>query len=92
MKGDPNDLIDVAITVGQVAQVTNWCPLVEFVYPHRWKGSVDKPIMIERILSRLTYKERDLIDKCGVKRSKIHNVIDGVGIGLWSLGRLGKAK
>ena len=86
-KGDPNDLIDIAIFCGEAAYAFRAYE-VEFVLPHAWKGSVPKKVMTDRILNRLTAVERQIVEACGCPKSKIHNVLDAVGLGLWRLKRL----
>lgn len=83
-KGDPNDLVKVAIAGGAAAAALNG--EVEFVTPQRWKGGVPKKIHQPRIMNELTESERRFVVGCGPK-SLIHNVIDAVGIGLWAVGR-----
>ena len=82
-KGDPNDLIDVALVVGQImASFTD----VTLIKPRAWKGTVKKEVMTARIESKLTDAEKALIPRLSI--SLRHNVVDAIGIGLFSLGRL----
>lgn len=83
-KGDPNDLIDVAVTAGRVAGQFSQ---VEFVRPRIWKGNRPKDIDNNYTLSQLISKELTILNICGVQKSKRHNVVDAIGIGLWKLGR-----
>jgi len=79
-KVDPNDLIVLARRVGRIEERAGRpCTLV---FPRAWKGTVKKPIMTARILSRMTTAERGLLMKID------HNVIDAIGLGLWKVGRL----
>jgi hypothetical protein len=90
-KGDPNDLIQVALTVGALgAWIQMHSPAeVKLVRPHTWKGSVPKDIMGNRILSKLETREEKIVKLAGAGLgNKKHDVVDAVGIGLWSLGRL----
>lgn len=80
-KGDPNDLIDLAMVVGAWRHEH---PYTELVKPRQWKGQVPKAVMTKRILSKLTDAELAVL---GDLKSN-HNVVDAVGIGLWKLGRL----
>ena len=87
-KGDPNDLIQVALTVGALeAQIH--CPDILLVKPHQWKGSVPKDIMGKRIMGKLTEDERRVAEAgmAGLGAKK-HDVVDAIGIGLWGLSRL----
>jgi len=88
LKGDPNDLIDVAIAVGQVAEMAlaNGCT-VDSVLPRQWKGQRPKEVDNKVTLDHMFPHERHLLSRCGVIKSKRHNVLDAIGIGLWKLGR-----
>lgn len=84
-KGDPNDLIDVALTVGGLMrELGKHVTEIKLVLPHEWKGTVPKKIMQDRILDRLDAVERALV----VPVKGVSDVIDAVGLGLWQLGRL----
>lgn len=87
-KGPQQDLIDIAIMGGLVAgfAVSNM-PVITFVHPHAWKGSVEKDAMSRRILKRLDPDEVTIVDRLR-PASLVHNAVDAVGIGLWKLGRL----
>ena len=83
-RGDPNDLIGVALVAGAVAALF---PPVDFVLPHTWKGSAPKDVVSARTRAALTPDELKLV--AGVKK---HDVWDAVGLGLWSLNRLDKRR
>ena len=85
-KGDPNDLINLAVVVG--AFLERWSTRGrQHVYsPGRWKGQVPKLIMVERIQKRLRPDETASVDLPA--KSLAHNVWDAVGIGLYHLDRL----
>lgn len=84
-KGDQNDLIDLARTVGGLER---WCEgKINIIYPREWKGTVDADVMVKRIQERLSPEERKTAVLPSAK-SKHHNVWDAVGIGLHVLGRL----
>ncbi len=89
-KGDPNDLISVALTAGFVecALVFGGASEVQYVWPRKWKGGVKKNLHNARVLAQLEADELQALKQCGVFASKRHNVIDAIGIGLWRLGRL----
>jgi len=53
---------------------------VKLMGVNEWKGSVPKPIMEKRILAALTDAERTLLPK--LAKTRRHNMIDAVGIGL----------
>lgn len=83
-KGDANDLITLT---GVVGALTQWFHGTTFMYhPHSWKGTVPKKIMSNRILKRLSEVERSKIEKS--PESLIHNVYDGIGVGLHHIKRL----
>lgn len=86
-KGDPNDLIDVAVIAGiAVAVLSTFC-VPQLVRPHKWKGSRPKAVDNQRTLGLLDADELDVLKKSGASSSKQHNVLDAVGIGLWKEGR-----
>ena len=64
--------------------------------PRAWKGQVPKPIMLRRILQRLTDDELrtapHLISSLEAKSSIHHHAIDAVGVALHHLGRLRAAR
>jgi hypothetical protein len=86
-KGDPNDLIDVAVIAGIAAGVAAQFVEPQPVRPHKWKGNRPKALDNAYTLSLLSAEEKLVVDSCGALKSKLHNVIDAVGIGLWKLGR-----
>ncbi len=88
--GDQEDLLDLAIIVGAVIRGARSCvKSVLRVKPARWKGQVPKDVMVERIKSKLSPAELACVDLPTAKGLH-HNVWDGVGLGLYRLGRLGK--
>ena len=86
-KGDPNDLIALALAAGLIvgtllvehprAKVTEYLPAT-------WKGQVPKKIMVERIKKGLTEGEHKRVN-LPTAASLAHNVWDAVGIGLYHL-------
>ena len=54
--------------------------------PQAWKGQVPKEIMNQRVLGRLI--ESELSSLPAYPKSKMHNVLDAIGIGLKHLKRL----
>lgn len=87
-KGDPNDLIRVAVTVGRVQA---WIEhafrgvlgRVNLVKPHDWKGSRPKAVHCRSILAKLDPESLDRLEACGVAESLKHNVVDAIGLALW---------
>lgn len=88
-KGDPNDLIEVAIVAGKAAHALAMAGAtdIEFVKPRVWKGTRSKKICNKLTLDTLTSCERAAFDTIEVLASLRHNVIDAIGIGLWRLKR-----
>jgi hypothetical protein len=83
-KGDPNDLI---MLTGVVGGLVHWFSGMSFCYlPREWKGSVPKEIMNARVLKHLSDDEQSKIQK--TPKTLIHNVYDGIGVGMRHLGRL----
>jgi hypothetical protein len=87
-KGDPNDLITLAIIVGRVEERYERAAHVE-ITPHTWKHTLSKEHCARQILRTLTAPERATLRACleHVVEGKQHNVIDAVGIGLFYLTR-----
>lgn len=96
-KGDPNDLITLAIQVGRYTErfEAHGCT-VEHVLPHEWKGSVDPDVLCRRIVEALLPREREALFQVlaplarkpveeDLTAGRRHNVIDAVGLGKWSL-------
>jgi hypothetical protein len=84
-----NDLMQLQRCNGQWEQAVaraNALAQIHAPYPVQWKGSVDKEVHNDRVLKRLTPAEREVIPK--LPKSKLHNVIDAIGLGLWALGRM----
>lgn len=88
-KGDPNDLIDVACVGSALGAYYKDCGL-ETVFPMEWKGQTPKEIMNERCRLALSDDERKRIDECSAHLR--HNVMDGIGIGLYKLSRVNRRK
>jgi hypothetical protein len=99
-KGDPNDLITLAIQVGRYSErfLARGCA-VEEILPHTWKGTVDPDILCRRVWASLTAAEQALLGQvleplartrfsaATLTDGKRHNVIDAVGLAKWSLKR-----
>lgn len=86
---DPDDLIQLAGVGGAVGAVLRPKEAYGY-YPRQWKGQVPKEVMVARIEGRLTPEEVKAIQP--VAASLRHNVLDGVGLGLHHLGRLGRTR
>jgi hypothetical protein len=83
-KGNPNDLISLACIVGGLASVI-YAPEKKAYLPRIWKGQVPKEIHNTRVLAKLTDAERVVMPD--LPASKLHNVIDAVGLGLYEVER-----
>jgi hypothetical protein len=89
-KGDPNDLITLAIGVGRMQErLESKGVTVELVLPATWKGQIPKEVHHRRILEVLTATERTRLSASlsGIAPSIRHNLLDAVGLGLWFLRR-----
>jgi hypothetical protein len=86
-KGDPNDLIKVAIQVGIfIAACGPFCK-VEEVTPHAWKGNRPKDIDTDYTKSLLDINELRALVNNNIKKFEMHHVLDAVGVGLCFLKR-----
>jgi hypothetical protein len=86
-KGDPNDLITVAIMAGLAVAVLAPFTEAQLVRPHAWKGNRPKAVDNQQTLRLLNDMELRMVAASGASKSKLHNVLDAVGLGLWKLGR-----
>lgn len=84
-RGDPNDLVDVAIMCGRLAEMLRQSKVIDFVFPRTWKGQVPKSIHQTRIKLKMTAQELKLLP---TRKDDLKDVLDAIGIGLWKLGRL----
>jgi len=83
LKGDPNDLIMVAIVAGHCAQaIVRYVPraTVHYLWPAQWKGQLPKKVSVERTIKLLTSEEHERVRL--PTASLQHNVWDAAGIGL----------
>lgn len=89
-KGDPNDLVDLALFIGVITKGLPHHALLT-VEPRAWKGTIKKPRHLEayKVHSRLM-TSLDALELAhyvhGLQRcppSLRHNVADAVGIGVW---------
>lgn len=93
-KGDPNNIVTLAIQVGRYAQ---WFESrgahIAMCIPHDWKGNLPKDIHHARVWGELSPAQRDVVNRCGqvVPPSKLHNLMDALALGrvafqrkLWS--------
>ena len=83
---DAHSLLAVSRVVGAVAFHVP-AKKIELVRPAVWKGQVPKEICNRRTFSRLTPREKILIELANCPESLKHNLLDAVGIGLWAIKR-----
>lgn len=83
-KGDQSDLIEVAGVAGALSSVLAADRHYGYL-PRQWKGQVPKEIHNARVLSKLSGSETANIQPCAA--SLRHNVLDGIGLGLFHLKR-----
>ncbi|KKN75945.1 hypothetical protein LCGC14_0375020 [marine sediment metagenome] len=96
-KGDPNDLIDLAIVVGGIVANTRPTVIVRTITPNEWKGQVPKDVTDARMRRILTKRgEQDALENPvvlgkpkGAPEGLLHNMMDGIAIGLAHLQREG---
>jgi hypothetical protein len=86
LKGNPNDLVTLALMAGATCAILGRQTQVTEYLPREWKGQVPKETMTERIQSKLSVAEAKTIDLPA--KSYQHNVWDAAGIGLHHLRRL----
>ena len=81
-KGDQNDLINLAVTVGRYADLAIACGFrVKLVKPREWKGQLPKDVCWNRVRETLTSLELGNMEK--VPKSRAHNMHDAIGLGTW---------
>lgn len=87
---NPNSILTLARTAGECAGLLRARGMsVTYVTPNDWKGSTRKETSHQRILARLSAGETQILALAfrDVAKSKQHNVLDAVGIGLYAAGR-----
>lgn len=92
LKGDPNDLVDVAVAggemLGRILQAVDAKDaVVERIVPAVWKKQLPKTVVRDRVERLLSAEEQKVLMRCRLAPSLMHNVVDAVGIGLWGLKR-----
>ena len=89
-KGDPDDLLRLAILVGEIEAVFTGVQKIE-VRPRGWKGTIKKARRIQEYI--IHKRNAAFLGPAGryassiqsVPKSLAHNVADAVGIGIWFL-------
>lgn len=85
-KGDPNDLITLAIQVGEYKQFfERRGARVVFYRPSEWKGQLPKKVHHRRVWDVLDDVERSIVGVAGdrVPAGDRHNLMDAVALGKW---------
>lgn len=91
-KGDQNDLIRLTLVAGACGGAIRAAfdhatlATLEFILPRTWKGTIDPDVYTSRIEGRLSPLEVARIESCPANLR--HNTLDGVGLALFSAGRL----
>jgi len=93
-KGDPRDLVELAMVVGGIIAKAPPNVEIQIVFPKEWKGQLPKDVSERRSLSKLSAAEKQVVEKPKVfgepstaPPSLLNNMMDATGIGLWALGR-----
>lgn len=84
---NPQDILKLAVKAGEWGGV--YRPRSEYLTPNDWKGSTPKDTSHARIHAALTTHEQGIVDRAGKgkAKSKLHNMLDAIGIGLHGVGR-----
>lgn len=88
--GEQGSIIRLAMVAGALLdRMSTYARAALDLTPEAWKGQVKKDVMCRRIEKKLEPGERKVVQL--PKAAKLqHNVWDGIGLGLWRLGRIGK--
>jgi hypothetical protein len=93
-KGNPNDLITLAIRVGRYLERLGalGVPIDESrdtVLPNAWKGQVPKGVHNRRVLGGLDPEDRATADRCltPLANGLRDDAIDAIGLGVWAFER-----
>ena len=92
-KRDPQAIITLAVACGQWIRHIS-APDTVRLFPSQWKGQVPKPVHNARVLACLTPSELKAFQfyAGSLAASKLHNVIDAIGLGLFNLGRMQRGR
>ncbi len=82
-----NDLVHLGLVVGSIVAAHAFAEVTMYL-PREWIGQVPKNIHGARILKRLTEAEIAVIPLRPRARDIDHNVVDGIGLGLFYLRRM----
>jgi hypothetical protein len=89
-KGDPNDLIPVAMNLGRWVERASLAGVrtIKLHLPNEWKGTIPKDVHHRRILPKLHVEERAVLPQLAAKPAG--DMMDAVALGLFHLGRVGR--
>lgn len=78
------DIVTLAIRAGEVGGIWSYITGVapEYIEPGKWKGQLKKSLANKITKAKLSQREKKLLGK-----NVRHDVLDAIGIGLFSLGR-----
>jgi hypothetical protein len=85
-KGDQNDLIDLA-SIGSYVAGRFQPDRITYFTPAQWKGQMPKNVSHRRIEDKLFLPERAVLSTLPTAKTKRHNAMDAIGIGLCDVGR-----
>ncbi len=89
LRGDPNDLVTLALMAGGIVTLLGQSVSVTEYYPKQWKGQVKKEAMVERVKERVAENGwTDRVELPTRAKKLAHNIFDAIGIGLKHLKRL----
>jgi hypothetical protein len=82
------DILTLAIRAGEAGGVLRYLTGVEpeYIEPQRWKGQLPKKRCNAIVEAKLSEQEKRLLNNIKPVSAK-HNVLDAIGIGLFSVGR-----
>jgi hypothetical protein len=98
---DPNDLLALVGVDCAIAMAYHENMNLVSVTPDTWKGQTPKEVMCRRVWDRLSEEERKNVERTprggglhfeGYEGGIQHDVLDGVGLGLYQLGRLARRR
>lgn len=82
----PQNLITLAVTAGYLVGAVR-PSTIRRVHPREWKGQRPKSIDNEWTAGLLSVQERQIALESGAPASRMDNVWDAIGLGLWVLKR-----
>lgn len=87
---NPNSIVKLAINAGEWGgRYRHLGCAVDYVLPATWKGRVKAEVCIERTRAALKPTEKLLVEirESNIAKSKRHNMLDAIGLGLFACGR-----